>query len=398
MQLFRYTAKDKNGKLLKGEIEAENETAAAKILSSRKITPVDISPQEEKPFAFLNRVSLKDKVMLTRQLATMINAGLPISQSLKTLDEQTKKKNIKRIMNQAYSDIEGGSQLSTALARFPETFSTLDTTLIASGETSGSLDKALLRLADQLEKNQSLIRKVRGAFIYPSFVIAVVIVVAAIMVIYVMPQMEELYKDFGADLPFLTRAMIALSNFLGRFMPFVILIIIGLVVYVRFAIRRPSGRKAWDQLKLKLYPINILLQKLYMARLARTLAGLVASGVPLLDSLSVTAKAIGNTLYQDTVIASAKKVKSGTALSETFRKNPIIPVIVPQMILVGEETGELDKMLENLANYFEEEVDTTVQGISRLIEPIMIVVLALVIGVMLVAIMMPIYQIGGAIQ
>ncbi len=397
MQLFSYTAKDKNGQLLKGEIEAENENAAAKVLSSRELIPISVELHQEQTFSFLNKVSLKDKVMMIRQLATMINAGLPIAQSLKTLEAQVNKKNIQKILAQTSSDIEGGSQLSVAFSRFPETFSALELTLIASGETSGNLDKSLLRLADQLEKQQSLVRKVRGAFIYPAFVIGVVVIVAAIIIVYVMPQMEELYSSFNAELPFLTRMMIAISKILSRFAPFVFLALIGFFIYARVSIKRPAGRRIWDKLKLKLFGINILLKKMYMARFARTLAGLVASGVPLLDSLAIVSKAVGNVIYEELIKKSAKKVKSGIALSETLLESPLFPVIVHQMIAVGERTGELDNMLENLANYYEEEVDTTVQSISRLIEPALIVILALVIGVFLVAIMLPIYQIGSVL-
>jgi len=394
MQLFHYTAKDKDGGVLNGEIEAENETAASKVLISRELIPVTIKLTEEKSFSFLNKVSLRDKVALMRQLSTMITAGLPISQSLKTLEEQTQKKNIKRILAQTGSDIEGGSQLSVALSRFPETFTTLDLTLIASGETSGNLDKSLGRLAAQLEKQQSLIRKIRGAFVYPAFVIVVVIIVAAIMIVYVMPQMEELYNSFGAQLPFLTRLLISVSHFTTRFAPFIFIALIGFGIWLRIFIKRPTGKKLWDGFKLKIFGINILLQKVYMARMSRTLSGLISSGVPLLDSMAITAKAIGNLIYEERVKASAKKVKSGIALSETLKGDPLFPPIVPQMINVGERTGELDSMLENMANYFEEEVDNAVKNISNLIEPMVIVLLALIIGTMLVAIMMPIYSIG----
>lgn len=394
MIVFEYRAKDKNGQLLKGEVEAENRDEAAKVLMARDLFPIEIGQKQERAFGFLNKVSLKDKVILMRQLATMINAGLPISQSLKTLEAQTKKKNIKKIIEQVSSDVEGGSQLSVAFSRFPETFSPLEITLIASGETSGSLDKSLLRLAEQLEKQQSLIRKIRGALIYPAFVISVVVIVAALMIVFVMPQMESLYASFNSDLPFLTRAMIFIGKTLSKFAPFVFLLLLGVFIYARVAIKRPAGKKVWDNLKLKVYGLNILLKKVYMARMSRTLAGLIASGVPLLDSLSISADAIGNTVYKELLIKAAKKVKSGIALSEALRPEPLFPPAVSQMIAVGENTGELDSMLDNLAGYYEDEVDTTVQSISRLIEPILIVFLALVIGIFLVAIMMPIYQIG----
>lgn len=394
MKLFTYTGKNNDGEIITGEIEAENEMAAGRVLSARDITPINIASDLKGGFSIFNKVFLKEKVIIMRQLATMINAGLPISQSLKTLEMQTKKTSVKKILQSAISDIEGGSQLSVAFSRFPEVFSQLDITLIASGETSGSLDKALLRMADQLEKQQSLVRKIRGALVYPAFILGVVIVVVIVMIVYVMPQMDSLYQSFGAKLPFLTRMFIGAGKGMAKFGPLIVLIIGGLCVYVWLGIKRPFGRKIWDKMKLKLYVLDILLIKLYMARFARTLSGLVSSGVPLLDSLGIVSKAVGNVVYQEIIMESAEKVKSGVALSETLKENPLIPPVVPQMISVGEKTGELDGMLSNLADYYEEEVDVAVRSISNLIEPLIIVVLGGTVGTILLAIMMPIYQIG----
>jgi type IV pilus assembly protein PilC len=397
MQLFNYTAKDKDGELQKGEVEAENEIAAAKVLSSRDLIPISVFKEEGSGFDFLNRISLKDKAIIARQLATMINAGLPIAQSLKTLEEQSKKNPIKKMLAQVSSDVEGGSQLSVAFARFPSTFTTIDVTLIASGETSGTLDKALKRLADQLEKEQSLLRKVRGAMVYPIFLIVVVIVVVAAMIVYVMPQMESLYGSFDAKLPLLTRILISMSHILSRFAPLVFLALIGIFIFIRLAIKRPTGRKIWDGMKLKIWGVSQLLTMVYMDRFARTLASLVGSGVPLLDGLAITAKAIGNVIYQESITEIAEKVKSGIALSEPLKENPLYPPIVPQMISVGEKTGELDSMLQNLADYFEEQVEELVKNLSNLIEPILIIVIGGIIGVILMAIMMPIYSLGGVL-
>lgn len=394
MQVFTYTAKDKNGELQKGDIEAENEMAAAKVLTSRELFPIAVARIEEKSFNFFNQVSLRDKVLIMRQLATMINAGLPITQSLKTLEEQVQKVNVKKMLEQVASDVQGGSQLSIAFSRFPEVFKTLEITLIASGETSGTLDKALLTVADQLEKQQSLIRKIRGALTYPIFIVLVVVAVAIVMVVYVMPQMESLYSSFGAKLPLITRMMIGLSKIIARAGIFVLIGLVALGFYIRTIIRRKTGRRLWDNFKLHLYAISELLKKLYMARFARTLSGLVSSGVPLLDSLAIVSKAVGNVIYEEIIMEAAEKVKSGIALSEAIREKPQFPVVVSEMVSVGEKTGELDAMLSNLADYYEEEVDVAVKSISSLIEPIIIVVLALFIGVMLVAIMMPIYNIG----
>lgn len=397
MRIFNYTGKDKDGELIHGEIEAENEMAASRVLTSRDVTPITISGEAPTSFNLLNRISLKEKVLIIRQLATMINAGLPIAQALKTLETQNSKASIKKLLTQTNSDIEGGSQLSVAFSRFPEVFSQLDITLIASGETSGSLDKALLRMADQLEKQQSLLRKVRGALVYPSFILVVVIVVVIIMIVYVMPQMDGLYQSFGAKLPPLTRFFVASGKIIGKLGPVIILGVAGLSAYIYAAIKRPTGRKIWDNLKLHLYAIDTLLVKMYMARFSRTLSGLVSSGVPLLDSLNIVSKAVGNVVYQEIIMEAAEKVKSGIALSEALKERPEFPAVVPQMVAVGEKTGELDNMLSNLANYYEEEVDVAVKSISGLIEPVIIVLLGGTVAVILIAIMLPIYQIGKVV-
>lgn len=302
------------------------------------------------------------------------------------------------MLEQIVSDIEGGATVSAAFAKFPQIFSPLDITLISSGETSGSLDKALLRLADTLEKEQSLIRKVRGALIYPAFLIVAVTALVIVMVIYVMPQMDALYKSFNANLPLMTRILIAVSNFLGKFGLVIFALLAGIVAYIRFAITRPWGRRAWDTLKFEIPAFGKLMQKLYMARFASTLSGLVGAGVPLLDGLKIVSTAIGNVIYEEEIVAAAEKVKSGIALSETIKGNRLFPPVVSEMISVGEKTGELDAMLQNLANYFEEEVAEAVKNISNLLEPIMIVVMGGIIGVVLVSILLPMYSLGSVIM
>jgi len=394
MQLFNYTAKDKSGKILKGKIEATNESAAASMLSSKELFPIQIAPQAEKSSNLFNKVSSKEKTQTIRQLATMINAGLPISQSLKTLEEQAKKPNTKRILSRTFAEIEGGSQLSTAFSRFPETFSALDIALVSSGESSGNLDKALLRLANQLEKQRTITRKITGALVYPAIVIFITIIVVVGLVVFIIPQMEELYTSFNATLPPLTRGLLALSDIIINYGIFILAILAGVTYFLYTVVKKPAGKKVWDNLKISAWPINSLLIKLYAARFSRTLAGLVSSGVPLLDSLEITSKAIGNTIYQEKIKIVIKRVKSGITLSEAIKENQLFPQIVPQMIGVGEQTGEMDTMLENMADYFEEEVDQAVKNISTLIEPLVIVILAVFIVIIMLAVLMPIYQVG----
>lgn len=397
MQVYNYVAKTKEGDIQKGDVEAENESAASKVLVSKDLAPITISKEGKSGFEFLNKVSLKDKVIITRQLATMINAGLPLSQSIKTLEDQVKKVGVIKMLESISSEIEGGSTLSAAFSKFPKVFSAIDITLIAAGETSGNLDKALSKLANQLESQQNLLRKVRGAMIYPIFLVVIVVIVVIALLTYVMPQMEALYGSFNAKLPLLTRMLIAVSHALTKYAPIFLAITVGIIIFIRFYIKKPSGRKIWDTMKINTWGLRQLLIKVYMARFASTLASLVGSGVPLLEGLGITSKAIGNVVYHDILVDAADKVKSGIPLSEPLKGNPLFPAVVPQMIAVGEKTGELDKMLENLATYFEDEVEVLVKNLSNLIEPIMIVVIGGLIGVIMLGIMLPIYSLSSVL-
>lgn len=388
---YQYIAKNKEGLVVKGEVEAENEMSAAKVLATKDLVPIDITEKQKGGFSLFNRISIKNKALFARQLATMINAGLPIAQSLQTLKEQATNAKFAGILEQILRDIEGGAQLSVSLSKFPNIFHKTELSLIASGEASGTLDKVLLRLADQLEKDYRLNKRVRSALAYPAFIVVVIIGVVSLMIVYVMPQMEDLYKSFNADLPFLTRMMIGLSHFISRFFLPVLVAIIASVFALKQYIARPSGRKAWDTLKLRTPLFKDFLRKVYITRFSRTLSSLVSSGVPLLDSLKIVSDSVGNVVFKEIIEGAAEKVKSGVPLSTPIRESSEFPLIVSQMVRVGEQTGELDNMLTNLANYFEEEVDNTVKSFSSILEPVIIVVMGLVVGVLLVAIMMPIY-------
>lgn len=391
---YSYVAKNKEGTLIRGEVEAENEMSAAKLLSSKALVPIEIAVKRKSSFSFFDRISIKNKALFARQLATMINAGLPISQALQILIEQATSKKFKDILEQIARDIEGGSQLSTSLLRFQSVFHKTDISLIASGEASGTLDKVLLRLATQLEKDYKLNKKLRNAFTYPAFIGVVVLGVVGLMIVYVMPQMEGLYESFNADLPLLTRIMISISHGLSRFFLPLLILLIAIVVLLIQYINRPAGRKMWDSLKLRLPLFGDFLRKVYITRFSRTLSGLVAAGVPLLDSLEIVSESVGNVIFKDIIQKAAKKVKSGVPLSTPLKESLHFPLIVSQMIRVGEQTGELDNMLANLADYYEDEVDNIVKNFSSLVEPVIIVIMGLVVGLLLVAIMMPIYGLG----
>lgn len=398
MQEFEYKAKTKDGVSQAGTIEAESEFAAAKVLTSKDLVATKIKSKSDDGFGLFKKLSTKDKAFFMRQLATTINAGLPISQALKVLMQQTKNKKLHKIIEQVGNDVEAGSPLSQALAGFPESFSKIDVTLIQSGETSGTLDKVLIRSANNIENDYKLKKKVRSALAYPGFVLVVVVGVLVIMTVYVLPQMSSLYSSFNAKLPLLTRIVMSFSkNF-----PAIAIIgsIVGVLAFfgLRYLVKNNrSAKKLLDQFKLSIPILRPFLRNLYLSRLTRTLEGLVASGVSIIEALKITANAVGNVLYEDSLNELAEDVKSGKPMSEPMKTQDIYPPIVSQMISVGEQTGEMDTMLGNLADYFEEEVDNFVKSLTSIIEPLLIVVMAAIVGVMLIAIMMPIYQFGGIV-
>lgn len=394
MITFNYIAKNKDGELLKGQIEAETESSAAKMLTSRQLFPISISLRDKNSLDIFNRVSIKDKATFIRQFATTLAAGLPITQALQTINEQMNNKNLSTVIAQIISDVEGGMALSSSFSRFPQLFNRIDVALIAAGETSGTLDKVLLRLADTIEKDYKILKKVRSALTYPAFILLVVLGVLILMTVYVMPQMESLYKDFDAELPAITQGMLSFSHFLSNFGVLFFAAIVGLGFFVRYLISTKNGRLYWDTVRLQIPIIAPFLRSVYSSRFSRTMAGLVGSGVSLLDALNITAGAMGNVVISDVVYESAQKVKGGTPLSKPIKDSGEFPPIVSQMIRVGEQTGEMDKMLTNLADYFDDEVDNFIKSITSIIEPMIIVVMGGLVALMLIAVMMPIYSIG----
>jgi len=396
---FHYIAKNKDGERAEGLIEAESEVAASKILISNEIFPIKIEAKTEGGLKILNRISQKNKVFLIRQLSTFIKAGLPISGALKTLEEQNTDKKVKAMVGRIARSVDGGTPLSVAMSVFPQTFNQIDVTLVKSGETTGTLDKALVRMADNLENSYRIKRKVRSAMTYPAFLLLVVIIILIVISVYVMPQMQALYDGFDAKLPLLTRFVMSVSKNFALLSPLILIVIIGVAFGMNRYIKTVRGRFFWDSLKLKVPVINTFLKSLYLSRFSRTLAGLVSSGVSMLESLEIVGKAVGNVIYADRLVDAAEKVKSGIPLSKPLQDSPdLFPPIVYQMVRVGEQTGDVDVMLDNLAVYFDEEVDNAVKNITTLVEPVMIVFIGGFIGFILIAIMMPIYGVISVIK
>lgn len=402
MPLYFYKARDKKGTLRRGEIEAINEEKAASLLREHGLVLTYLVLKEkvgglEKLTTIFKRVSSKEKVIFTRQLSTMINSGLPIIQALKTLASQTRNETFKEILQTVVSDIEGGSSLSDALSHYPRVFPKVYVSLIKSGEASGKLDEVLLKLANQMESDYETLSKIKSAMYYPAFIMAALIAVGIIMLIYVIPQIQNIFAEAAVTLPLPTRILLWTSNTLRRF-GLLILIALGVLVSLfRSYINTKEGRLLWDSFKLKVPIFGKLLQKIYMARFTRTLGTLIAGGLPILDALDITSEAVGNVIYAEGIQKARKEVENGVALAEPLKEEANFPVMVPQMIAVGEETGKLDEILFKLAAFFDSEVDAAVRGLSSLIEPILIVVMGIGVAILVASIILPIYQLTQAI-
>jgi type IV pilus assembly protein PilC len=400
MLTFHYTARDPaTGQLLKADVQAENEQAAAKLIKQEGYSPIEISSGSKGAAGLLDkihRVGAKDKVLFSRQLATLINAGLPLVQSLRNVTDQMQNKQFKVVLNQVIADVEGGSALSAAFAKHPEIFNQVYVSLVAAGEASGTLDAALDRLATQQEKDAELMSKVRGAMIYPIIVLLVMVAVVGFMIVKVLPQVKTLYEGLpGANLPLITRVLLAISDFTIHFW-WVVVIALGLGVFfgTRWA-RTFGGRRFVDMAKLKAWPIGPLFVKVYMARFSRTATTLVASGVPLLQVLNITAEAVNNVHIAEAIHRVAEKVKGGKALSDSLAKESLFLALVPNMVRIGEQSGSLEAMLEKAASYYEKEVDDQVKTISTIIEPVLMVVLGVVAFIIVAAVLMPIYGLAN---
>lgn len=390
---FTYEAKNaKTGKKVKARVQADNEQAAAKLIQAQGMTPISIKADKGEGGFSLHRVRTKDKVLFSRQLSTLINAGLPLVQSLRQVSAQTTNKTLQTVINQIITDVESGRSFSDALAKHPTIFNKVFVNLVAAGEASGTLDKGLERLADQQEKDADIISKVRGAMIYPLIVLLVMLVVVIFMVVKVLPQVENIYKGLpGVSLPLPTIIMLAVSHFITHFWWLVILLIIAAIFFGSRWARTVGGRSIIDMLKMRVWPVGPLFMKMYMARFARTGTTLVGAGVPLIQMLEITGDAVNNVHVKASVTRASEKVKGGKALSDSLSGDPNFLPLVPNMIHIGEQSGALENMLEKVADYYEKEVDNEIKTINTIIEPVMMIIMGLIAITIVAAVLLPIY-------
>ena len=395
MQRFTYSAKDsETGKVIKSVVQAESERDAAKVLSAQGLTTLDISVEKEggSISRLFQRITMKDKVVFSRQLATLIEAGLPIAQSLRTIVEQTNNPKMRAVVQDIVVSIEGGRSLSDSFSRHPEVFDKVFLALIKAGELSGTLDDALKRIANQQEKDQAIVRRVRGAMVYPAIVLVVIILVVIFMMVTIVPEVSKLYGNLKRDLPLLTNALVVTSRFIVEYWWLILMVLaIGSYFFVQY-LRTESGIRMSDRLKLNMPPFKGLFRKLYMARFTRTAETLLATGVPMLDMLSISSEAVNNTYVGQSIENAAEQVKGGVALSKAIKDQEYIMALVPQMIKIGEQSGQIDKMMGKVANVYEDELEEQIKALSTTIEPILMVFMAVFAGGIVLAILYPIYS------
>ena len=402
MKKFTYEARDRNtDKITKATVQADTESAAAKLLVEQGFTPLSIKEQsgDGNIFAQLsNRITTKDKIVFTRQLATLIGAGLPLAQSLNTVLEQTPNKKLQSIVQDITISVESGKTLSDSFSKHPEVFDAVFLALIGAGESSGTLDESLQRIANQQEKDAAIMSKIKGALTYPVIVLVVILGVIVFMLFTVVPQVEKLYHDLKKTLPIPTQIMVDSANFLMNFWWLVLIIVIVGGYFLVQYMKTEAGVKIKDTFKLNVPVFGHMFRKLYMARFARTGQTLLTTGVSMLDMMKLTSKAVNNVAVEKSVNNAAEKVKGGKALSVSLAPEEYILPLVPQMIKIGEQSGKIAEMMGKTAQVYEDELDEQIRTISTSIEPILMVVLAAVAGGMVAAVLLPIYTLVNGIS
>ncbi|MCX7724346.1 MAG: type II secretion system F family protein [Thermodesulfovibrio sp.] len=393
--IFIWKGRTEEGALVRGETEAENEAELFLSLRKKGIIPRYVKEKEERKFFSLGRVSQKDILFFTRQFATLFSSGVPVVQAFDALIDQIKNKTFKKILIQIKNDIEKGSSLADSMKRHPRVFSPLFINMVRAGEEGGMLDKVLQRMADYFEKMMKLRRKIIGAMIYPSLVVAVAVVVVAIIMIFVIPTFAKLFAEMGVDLPLPTKITIAMSNFMAKSGGFIFLGVIIFLVLLKFIRRSEDGRKITDKALLKIPLFGTILLKSSLSRFSRTLGTLLGSGIPILNSMEISARASGNKVIEDIVIEMREDLSAGKSLTEVLKSKPeIFPPIFVQMVNVGESTGRTDEMLSKIADFYDEEVDNAVANLMSMLEPALIVFLGVTIGFIVISLYLPIFKLG----
>lgn len=402
MSIYFYKAKDRGGAATDGVIDAASVEAAADILMAKKLTVIDISLKPRKSylsfFTFIlsKKVPIKDLVIFFRQMAVMLNANMPLVRALRILIKQNQNEYFRTVLAGLADEVDGGSTLSAAMEFYEDIFSKFFVNIIRSGETSGRLSEVMNYLADQKEKDYDLESKVRGAMLYPAFIVTVLIVVAFIVITFVVPNITAVLIESGATLPILTRILIESSNFLRSYWWLIMLVVAALIGGGIYEIRTPPGRALFDEIKLRLPIFGLIYRNIYLVRICRSFATLVKGGVPIAISLVIVRDVVDNVVYERVLDEASRSVEEGNQISESFLTSPYIPSIMSQMVMVGEESGKLEEILERIADFYSREIDNTVRNLSNLIEPIIMVVLGVAVGLFVAAVILPMWQLSSS--
>jgi type IV pilus assembly protein PilC len=396
---YVYKVRDRSGRLLEGSLEADSTTLVANKLRQMGYVPIAIDKREtsalqrEIRLPGSGRVKLRDVAVFSRQFATMINSGLSLLRSLYILAEQTENKALAAIVNEVRQDVERGSSLSQALARHPRAFSRLYVAMVRAGETGGVLDEVLLRVAETIEKQVELKRKIKSAMTYPVVVFGLVLLIVTAMLLFVVPMFKGLYDELGGTLPLPTRVLIGVSSLVGRFFPFVVVAQVAAVWGFKRWVQTEGGRARFDRVKLRVPVFGKLVHKTALTRFSRTLSVLLHAGVPILESLEITSETVGNTVISRAIKDVQGGVKAGESVARPLAHHAVFPPMVVQMMAVGEETGALDEMLTKVGDFYDQEVEATVNALTSLLEPLLILVMGGAVGSMVVALYMPMFNI-----
>ncbi len=401
MKRFNYKAKDKStGKIVKGSIQADTESIAGKLLIEQGYIPDSVT--EEGAGSLFGkaggRITTKDRIMFTRQLATLVGAGLPLSASLRTVADQTNSKGMRVVAEEIITSVESGKSLYEAFSTHPEIFNNVYISLIKAGEASGTLDMALKRLAEQEEKDAAMMSKIKGALVYPAIILVVIVAVLAFMMIAVVPQVRDLYRDMGEELPALTQALVNITEFFGQFW-WLVIGVIALLIFAtwKFIKQTKKGHEIADAFKIRVPIFGPLFQKLYVSRFARIAEMLLATGVPMLESITIAISSISNTVVEREFSKAMNVIKAGKPLSEALSGLKYMLPLIPQMAGIGEQSGKIDEMLGKGAKVYENELDGQISNISTMIEPVLMVIMAGLIGIVVGGTLLPIYSLVNSV-
>lgn len=399
MPIFKYAAVSADGKNQRGTIVGLSENEAFARLRRRDLTPSEIinitNTLEGKLNLLLSPIKIKDLVIFSRQFSVMISASVTVSEALSILVDQTNNLALKNMVSEIAFEVDSGSFLSDALAKRPKVFSDFFVNIVKSGESSGKLDEVLNYLADEMEKSYDMSAKIKGAMIYPVFILVALVGVAIVLMIYVIPNLTSMLTESGAKLPLATRVVIAASNFMRSYILLIILFVIGVVFLVRLYLKTYSGKRNIDIFKLKMPIFGRLFQYIYLMRFTRSLSTLLKGGVTITRSLEITAEVVGNTIYREMILETLEAINDGNPLASVMEKNTYVPSMVPQMIAVGEKTGKIDTVLDRITGFYTRESSNMLDNLSKLMEPLIMVIMGIGVGIMVAAVIMPMYNMAS---